>query len=274
MAANSENTDYGVGVQTDIDPGSQGDTAILTIAHISDLHFNGTEYNNRRVRAVLDYINERSTEIDVLLVTGDIADSGHPSQYEEAAQTLWSPLPMLICPGNHDARDEFGFGLLGKHSHDDPLNRAQLISGALFISVDSSVRGQPYGHLSDHTLAWMEAQIDAQPPTTPVFVSFHHPPVRLRMPFMDHIRMADNEGLEQLVTNHPNIAAMFCGHAHTGAVTTFAGRPLCLAPGVASTLNLPFEGAEVINPTQPPGLAFHTYADGRLVSHFRSVPVG
>lgn len=252
---------------------SQSGEESLVIAHISDLHFNGTDLNARRIKAVLDYINERSTEIDVLLVTGDIADSGRPSQYEEAAASLWSPLPMLVCPGNHDARDEFSYGLLGKHSHDDPLNRAQLIAGALFISVDSSVRGQPYGHLSDQTLSWMAAQIEAHPPSVPVFLSFHHPPVRLRMPFMDHIRMADTGDLERLVEQHPNIAAMFCGHAHTGAVTTFAGRPLCLAPGVASTLNLPFEGTDVLNPSQPPGFAFHTYADGRLITHFRSVVV-
>jgi hypothetical protein len=42
---------------------------------------------------------------------------------------------------------------------------------------------------------------------------------------------------------------------------------------VSSTLNLPFEGDNVINETQPPGLAFHVYAEGRVISHFRSVPV-
>ena len=57
------------------------------------------------------------------------------------------------------------------------------------------------------------------------------------------------------------------------AVTTFHGRPLCLAPGVASTLNLPFEGSSVINRDQPAGVAFHMLDDdGRLITHYRTIP--
>ena len=56
-------------------------------------------------------------------------------------------------------------------------------------------------------------------------------------------------------------------------MTTFHGRPLCLAPGVASTLNLPFEGSAVINRDQPAGVAFHMLDDdGRLITHYRTIP--
>ena len=61
-------------------------------------------------------------------------------------------------------------------------------------------------------------------------------------------------------------------NAAHAAVTTFAGRPLCIAPGVASTLNLPFEGSGVLNEGQPPGIAFHLIGDdNRIVTHFRAV---
>ena len=74
------------------------------------------------------------------------------------------------------------------------------------------------------------------------------------------------------VDTHPNIVAFLCGHAHTPAVTRFADRPLCVAPGVSSTLNLPFEGHDIVNRGQPPGIAFHVLDDaGRLITHFRSV---
>ncbi|MDY6809654.1 MAG: metallophosphoesterase, partial [Actinomycetota bacterium] len=103
-------------------------------------------------------------------------------------------------------------------------------------------------------------------------------PVTLGMYFMDSIRQTGEERLAALVAEHPNIVGFVCGHAHTPAVTTFAGRPLAIAPGVASTLNLPFEGTEVINRGQPPGLAFHFLhglddgrAAWRMITHYRAV---
>ncbi|GGF18398.1 metallophosphoesterase [Williamsia phyllosphaerae] len=246
---------------------------MLTVAHISDLHFDGGEHNRRRIQAVLDYLAVRSGAIDALVVTGDITDEGTPAQYEEAAATLRSPIPTLIIPGNHDRRDEFGYGLLGRHTHDNPINRAEVIAGALFLMCDSSVPGRNDGYLSNATLAWMDEQITAVGPQIPVFVCFHHPPVMLLMPFMDNIRQRGEERLAAVAGKHPNIVGFLCGHAHTGAVTSFAGRPLCIAPGVSSTLNLPCEGDDIVNTSQPAGLAFHTLDGWRMITHFRSVVV-
>jgi 3',5'-cyclic-AMP phosphodiesterase len=250
---------------------------VLVVAHISDLHFNGTAAKRDRIQAVLDYINCRADGIDALLVTGDITDNGLPSEYEEAGATLHSPLPTLICPGNHDSRGDFNQTFLTHEpalrgtAPGTPLNYARTIADTLFLICDSSIPGENGGYLTDETLAWMDEQISAAGPRTPVFVAFHHPPVVLHMPMMDTIRQTGEERLAALVERHPNITMFMCGHAHTGAVTTFAGRPLCLAPGVSSTLNLPFEGSDVVNESQPAGLAFHTYADGQVISHFRSV---
>lgn len=250
---------------------------MFVVAHISDLHFNGTRYNRRRIEATLDYIHARAAGIDALLVTGDITDEGSESEYREAYGTLYSPLPMLITAGNHDHRERFNDGLLG-HRSSAPVNRCELIDGVLFVVCDSSIPGRNDGLLDDETLGWMSEQISAAGPRVPVIVAFHHPPTTLGMDFMDSIRQTGEERLAALVTEHPNIVGFVCGHAHTPAVTMFAGRPLAIAPGVASTLNLPFEGTEIINRGQPPGIAFHMVSgldDGpdawRLITHYRSV---
>jgi len=53
-------------------------------------------------------------------------------------------------------------------------------------------------------------------------------------------------------------------------VTTFAGRPLLVAPGVVSTLRLPWEREELIDFGPPPGYAFHVLDDdGRITTHYR-----
>lgn len=243
---------------------------MFVVAHISDLHFNGTRFNRSRIESTLSYINARADGIDVLLVTGDIADVGEMSEYREAQLVLDSPLPMLLTAGNHDIREPFSATLLGAETS-SPVNCARTVGDVLFLMCDSSVPGRNDGHLDDATIEWMRGELEAAGPETPVFVVFHHPPAELFMPFMDSIRQTGTERLEALTKSHPNIVAFLCGHAHTPAVTTFAGRPLCVAPGVASTLNLPFEGRDVINRGQPPGIAFHMYDQGRLVTHFRSV---
>ncbi|MFD7659405.1 metallophosphoesterase [Actinosynnema sp. NPDC059797] len=63
-----------------------------------------------------------------------------------------------------------------------------------------------------------------------------------------------------------------CGHAHTAAASTFAGRPLLVAPGVVSTIRLPWEGSDVVDLDQPAAVAFHVLDDGgRLTTHYRFV---
>ncbi|MDL9935201.1 metallophosphoesterase [Gordonia sp. ABSL1-1] len=244
---------------------------MFVVAHISDLHFNGTRFNRSRIESTLDYVNSCADGIDALLITGDITDEGRPSEYVEAARVLHSPLPILLTAGNHDVREPLSATLLGAETS-EPINQSRMIADVLFLVVDSSVPGRNDGFLTDDTLAWMSAEIAAHPADTDVLVSFHHPPVVLHMPFMDSIRQTGEDRLAALVDKHPNIVGFLCGHAHTPAVTTFAGRPLCIAPGVSSTLNLPFEGTDVVNTGQPPGIAFHILDQGKLVTHFRSVP--
>ncbi len=243
---------------------------MFVVAHISDLHFNGTRFNRRRIESTLSYINARADGINALLVTGDITDEGAESEYREAWGVLYSPLPMIVTAGNHDRRRPLNAGLLERDT-DEPVNWAEIIDGVQFIVADSSIPGRNDGYLADETLAWMSARLEAAGPDTPALVAFHHPPVTLEMPFMDAIKQTGEDRLAALVQRHPNIVGFLCGHAHTPCVTTFAGRPLAIAPGVASTLNLPFEGTEIVNRGQPPGIAFHFIDGDRLITHFRSV---
>lgn len=254
---------------------------MFVIAHISDLHFDGTREHRERVEAALRYINERADGIDALLVTGDITDSGEPEQYREAHEVLTSPIPMIVTAGNHDRRPEFNVGLLGRES-DRPVNRTQRIGEVLVVVADSSVPGRSEGHLDDETLAWMAGAITAAGDETPVVVAFHHPPAPLEMPYMDRIRQTGADRLAAFVADHPNIVGLVCGHVHSPSVTIFAGRPLVMAPGVSSTLNLPFEGHGILAEGQPPGIAFHLVTDDaddttavgagpwRMTSHFRA----
>jgi len=86
------------------------------------------------------------------------------------------------------------------------------------------------------------------------------------------IRQRGEKRLAALVHRHPQVVAVLCGHAHTPAATTFAGRPLLVAPGVVSTLKLPWEHGDGLDHDLPPAIAFHVLDDTwRLTTHYRVI---
>ncbi|MGH3763092.1 phosphodiesterase [Actinophytocola sp.] len=239
-------------------------------AQLSDTHLDGGERNAERAARVMDYLNTLPRAIDAVLVTGDIADHGEPAEYEQARKILSSPYPVLTCPGNHDVRGPYREVLLDQAGGDAPINQVHEVAGAVFALCDSTIPGRPDGLLADETLAWLDEVLTAEP-EAPAFICFHHPPVLLHQPMIDGIRQRGEQRLAELVARHPQVVAILCGHAHTPAATTFAGRPLLVAPGVVATLRLPWENDD-LDYELPPALACHILDDDlRLTTHYRVV---
>ncbi|MGW0119488.1 metallophosphoesterase [Streptomyces sp. NPDC003327] len=266
---------------------------MIVIAHVSDIHVDEGPRSAERTRAVLSYLEELPYDLAAVLVTGDVTDHGTPAEYARARQLLTSRHPLLVCPGNHDDRAAFRAALIDADADADvdaeagsraaarpyaPVNQVLRGDGFVVAVCDSSVPGRHEGLLEDETLEWLDGLLAATPREVPVLVAFHHPPVPLHTPYVDEIRQFGEERLAALAGRHPHLTAFLAGHAHTAAATTFAGRPLLVAPGVVSALRLPWEnrspGHEHVHLGLPPALAFHVLGDdGRLTTHFRTVPV-
>ncbi|MBO8188933.1 metallophosphoesterase [Streptomyces spirodelae] len=255
---------------------------MFAFAQFSDIHLgqdrgDGGARARERAERVLAYLAGLPGELDAVLLTGDIADHGEEAEYTLAAKLFadHGVLP-LICPGNHDARGPYRSVLLNGDAADvSPVNQAHQLLGATLLMCDSSVPGKGHGHLDDATLTWLDQALAGAPDDKPAFVCFHHPPLALHGQYVDPIRQFGEERLAEVVGRHGNVAGLLCGHSHTPAVTTFAGLPLVAAPGVVSTLKMPWEGEEggPIDYELPPAIAFHVYDDeGRLTTHFRVVP--
>ncbi|MCQ0013397.1 phosphodiesterase [Actinomadura madurae] len=242
---------------------------MIVIAQLSDTHLDGGDRSFERTARVMDHVN--AMPVDAVLVTGDIADHGEPAEYERARKVLASPHPVLMCPGNHDVRGPYREVLLDEPSTGGPVNRVYKIAGATFAMCDSSVPGEDHGLLDDETIGWLDRRL-AEAPGEPAFVCFHHPPVKLGIPYVDEIRQFQEERLAEVIARHPQVVAVLCGHAHTAAATTFAGRPLLVAPGVVSTPHPALAGRGHRRPRRSPGLAFHVLdGEGRLTTHYRTV---
>ncbi|MFF1729888.1 metallophosphoesterase [Streptomyces sp. NPDC058247] len=250
---------------------------MLVLAQISDLHLDGTPRATARARRAIDHLRALPGPIDALLVTGDIADHGAESEYEEAAELLGlhdgdAPFPVLTCPGNHDSRAPYRKALLREPAAEGPVNRSHHVGGAVVLMCDSSIPGADEGRLDEETYGWLEDTLDGLDGESPVLLAFHHPPVALHHPLPDAYQLAQPRALAALLERRPEIAGIIAGHAHTPAATAFAGRPLVIGPGVTWTLRLPWEGEGVADRDAPVGLAFHILDDEqRLTTHFRVV---
>lgn len=243
---------------------------MVTIAHFSDIHVDAGERSATRTARVVEYLAGLTPPPDVVLLTGDIADHGEEGEYSRVRALV--PFPVLACPGNHDRRGPYRKVMLDEEDSDEPVNRAYESSGVLILMCDSSIPGRHDGWLSDETLAWADQRL-AEKPGRPAFLAFHHPPVDLGLAFPDTIRQFGEQRLAALVERHPQIVALLCGHAHSAAATTFAGRPLLVAPGVVSTSLLPFEKGGIVDLTGPPMIALHLLdQQHRLTTHYRVVP--
>ncbi|MEO3798242.1 phosphodiesterase [Nonomuraea sp. B10E15] len=247
----------------------------LLLAQISDLHLDGTDRALRRATRVMNYLRALPRPVDAVLVTGDIADHGEEAEYEQAAQVLAAPFPVLTCPGNHDARPAYRKALLRQPPDPGPVNEVHHIGGTAILMCDSTIPGRNEGRLDPETLAWMHATLDSLAPDTPALIASHQPPVALHHPLPDSQRLEETGDLAALLDAHRQVVAVLTGHAHTPAASTFAGRPLIVAPAITWTLRLPWEGDQPADREQPPGLAFHILDDDRrLTTHYRVVLKG
>lgn len=251
----------------------------MLIAHLSDPHLcpPGTLYhrvldtNARFAEAVAQV---QALDPDLVILTGDIAEHGHPSEYALARRILSRlSAPVLAIPGNHDDREGFRSGLAGlmPSTHHGPLHCIR--EGAVrVIGLDVTVPGQHHGQIDASHAEWLDAVL-AMAPDTPTLVMLHQPPFVTGMGFIDTYRCFGEDRLSHVLHRHPQVLRLLCGHVHRFSLATFAGRPAITAPSTATSLALRLTPvAEPASYSEPPAMLIHLWRDGALVSHLQ--PLG
>jgi len=246
------------------------------LVQLSDLHLRAGEDSGgpaTRVQHAVRAVAALRPYPRAVLLSGDLADEPSEAAYEQA-HALLAPLelPLHAIPGNHDEREllrsRFGPGPAPAGT---PICFAVRCGPLRVIGCDSTNPGSAGGALGSEQLRWLDGAL-AEEPETPTLLALHHPPVLTGVRSMDAIALCaeDRAALEELLTGHPQVRTITCGHVHTTMMTAFAGRPLLICPSTNSAVrldlreldDLPFAVAE-----QPLGFAVHTLLAGRLVSH-------
>ena len=225
------------------------------------------------------HLNELRPRPATVVATGDLVDGASKAAYAHLDRLL-APLdvPLAAVPGNHDDRDLVR-RMFGKQPYGQPSGAANLHLGLealdLFL-LDSSVPGQPHGHLDGTTLSWLDASL-ASSSDRPALVFLHHPPFATGIVHMDRQNLQNARDLAAVVASHPRVRLIAAGHVHRAVATVFAGvaATICPAPNHAVDLDLLDAHAPAFH-TEPPAFHLHVwFAGGRfghLVTHL--VPIG
>jgi 3',5'-cyclic-AMP phosphodiesterase len=260
--------------------------AVLVIAQITDLHIKPPgEFAYRKVDTALaltrliGQLKNLRPRPAVIVATGDLVDAASEAAYAHLDRLL-APLdlPLAAIPGNHDDRDRVRRMFPGQR-YAQPSGAANLhlaVEALDLFLLDSSVPGQPHGHLDRATLSWLDASL-ASSTHRPALVFLHHPPFATGITHMDSQNLQNARDLAAVVARHPRVRLIAAGHVHRAVATIFAGvaATICPAPNHAVDLDL-LEARGPALRSEPPAFHLHAwFAGGRfghLVTHL--VPIG
>lgn len=254
----------------------------MLIAQISDTHIKAPgrlAYSRvdtaRALAACVAHILRQSVLPDLLLFTGDLADFGTAEEYAHFKMLL-APLamPVHLLPGNHDNRDAMRAAWPEAPWAARPGALHCVVEGwpVRIVCLDTMVPGSGSGSLGEDDLSWLESTL-AEAPSQPTIVAMHHPPFRTGIGHMDALGLDGAEAFAAVVSRHPQIVRILCGHLHRPIQAMVGGRLAMSAPSPAHQVALdlaPDAPSRFI--LEPPGYFLHLWQPAGMITH--SVAIG
>lgn len=216
----------------------------LVIAHLSDTHLTsrGVFYNavidpaaalDRVVAALLRAAAEGRGP-DIVVVSGDLTDSGDPDAYRRLDRALKPVAAQVIyATGNHDVRSVFHAELLGERDHGGPILQVHRLPRIRIVVLDSTVVGAGHGVLTQDHLAQLSAEL-ATPHPGGTLVVLHHAPLPPPSPLLTYFALdrRSRAALAQAVSG-TDTRMILAGHHHLAGFGLLGTTPVAVAPSTA-----------------------------------------
>lgn len=256
----------------------------MLIAHLSDPHlrprgvpYQGVVDSNAMFEAAIRHLNGLRPEPDLVILSGDLVDTGSGDEYAQALELLATiRKPLLAIPGNHDEREAFRSAFLDRPwmARSGPLHVvADGFGPVRIIGFDVTVPGAHHGDVDDAAAAWLDDVLEADP-ERPTIIMMHQPPLQTGVPYLDAYRCFNAARLEAIIRRFPAVERVLCGHVHRMMQVRFGGTLLMTAPSTTTSIALrPWPDAEPASFVEPPAMLLHHWRpEAGLVSHV--VPIG
>lgn len=254
-------------------------TAVL-IVQLSDSHvskpgklFGGRKDTREAFKRALARIGSLNPKPDLLLLSGDLAETGAAEEYDfVAGQLSRAPCPVVAIPGNHDIREEMLRRLPNYVSAQDG-GHLSFVYEALplrIIGIDTIVPGAVNGELCEQRLAWLEQTLE-RGRGKPTLIAMHHPPVKTGFLAMDNYGIRrGTEAFASIIAKYADdIRAIVSGHMHRTILGSLSGVPVLIAPASSLAFELDLGERPSLNfVEEPPQFLVHTWnAESGLTSH-------
>jgi Icc protein len=249
----------------------------MLIAQISDFHLRpeGTlayavADTATPLRRAVDHINRLNPVPDIVLVTGDLVDEGAQESYDFLRHLLSSlKPPFVIIPGNHDHKES----LRKSFPEHDYLHRGVEVDGEKYIcftlenfplrliGLDTVTPGDHGGGFGPKRMEWLAGILEARP-DAPTLLFMHHPPFASAIGHMDKEVFRGWEGFQVLISKHPQVERVLCGHLHRPVFRRFGGTIASSCPAIGMQLYLDLrEEALSTFIMEPPSVMLHLWTD-------------
>lgn len=253
----------------------------MLVAQITDLHIgfkspDGRDPNLPRFQKVLQHLNSLIRQPDLVILSGDLTEDGSLGDFQALKSEIKDcPWPVFMALGNHDLRNTYRQVFKGAELSDGFLQYAFDHGEYRFIVLDTLLDGKHRAGFCKKRASWLDQAL-SDVPNKPTIIVLHHPPVLTQITWMSMPENAEwAQRLKHVVERHDHVIHLMAGHVHRPISAQFSGRPLSIAPAIASETAL--ELAE-LDPDKPdhrpmiidsaPGYALHYYSGHDVITHF------
>lgn len=232
----------------------------MRILHLSDCHLprrEGVDAQGLDARAILSGLLrdcDRIDGLDLVVVSGDVADDGSREGYAAARALIGGfagarGVPHAYCVGNHDDRAAFAAVLGSGHfdqagqpagtlagSPDGPRAAVSEVDGYRIITLDSLVPGQVQGHIGPDQLTWLHGLLSRPAPEGSVVI-LHHPPIAPDQEPQRSVNLRNAADLASALEGS-DVRAVLCGHFHAQLAGRLGDVPVWVSPGIITRIDM------------------------------------
>lgn len=248
----------------------------MLIAQITDIHalpaggtLNGLDSNTMLSNAV-EHLDGLLPLPDVVLVTGDLVESGEEKAYRQLRCALEKlRIPYYLIVGNHDCRKH----LRAVFRETSYLPAAGFVQYAVeqypvrLLGLDTLDDGRGGGRLCPERLSWLDETL-AEAPERPTMLFMHHPPFETGIAWMDKSFFVGGAEFKALLGRHRQVERVICGHLHRSISTTFGDVLVTVAPSTCYQVHLDLEPSaspHIIR--EPPACHLHMWNGSAFITH-------
>lgn len=238
------------------------DTHLLEYPH---LEFVGM-HPEQSFHAVIDLMRQQHPQIDLIVNTGDLAQTPTPVTYNRYVQHMQQlNIPFFHTPGNHDDVAHFPF-------HEaDPTQLTVIELGKWCIILLNSAQPERIdGRIAEVQLQQLSTLLTKYHDHH-VILACHHHPFAMQSAWIDQHKLKNSSDLLETIQPFSNIKAILCGHVHQDSIHHWQGIEFLSTP--STCIQFKPKSDKFALDEQHPGYRYiRLKANGELETHIYRLP--